>query len=214
MTTNENAAPGWLPGNGVESNCASHFSPASAYPSIGPAPTLDVPPIIDWIAPGAHALLSGLASARLSGKELSRRRPSLLLRLSAAEGRNLIIKPTLVSSPTGWRLLDRLPMELVSERPGGIGATLPPDDQPIINRWWKDRARTMGELAILRATLQGFATDPAGAVRLGLLHCAVCQRKLTDPASIARGIGPECWAPFEAVIQAVQARLMEKRRHG
>lgn len=38
MTTNENAAPGWLPGSGVESNCACHFSPAIAQPSIGPAP--------------------------------------------------------------------------------------------------------------------------------------------------------------------------------
>lgn len=37
MPTNENAAPGWLPGSGVENNCACHFSPASAAPSIGPA---------------------------------------------------------------------------------------------------------------------------------------------------------------------------------
>lgn len=169
-------------------------------------------PIIDWTAPGAHALLHGLASARLAGKELSRHRPSLLLRLPAAEGRQILIKPALVSSPTGWRLLDRLPLALVSDRPGGISADLLPDDRLLMNRWWKDRARTTGELEILRVTLQGFATDPAGAVRLGLLNCAVCQRKLTDPVSVARGIGPECWSPFEAVIQAVQARLMEERQ--
>ena len=173
---------------------------------------MSLPTIIDWTAPGAHALLHGLASARLAGKELSQRRPSLLLRLPAVEGRQILIKPDLVSSPTGWRLLGRLPMKLVSERPGGISADLMPDDRLIMNRWWKDRARTMGELEILRATLQGFATDPAGAVRLGLLNCAVCQRKLTDPVSIARGIGPECWAPFEAVIRAVQASLMEERQ--
>ncbi len=169
-------------------------------------------PIIDWTAPGAHALLHGLASARLAGKELSRRRPSLLLRLPAAEGRQILIKPTIERYKAGWRLQDSLHLDLVSDSPGGIGATLPPDDRPLINRWWKDNARTMGELEILRATLQGFATDPAGAVRLGLLNCAVCQRKLTDPVSVARGIGPECWSPFEAVIQAVQARLMEGRQ--
>ena len=173
---------------------------------------MSIIPIIDWTAPGAHALLHGLASARLAGKEMSRRRPTLLLRLPATEGWNLIIKPVLVSSPTGWRLLDRLPMNLVTDHPGGIGADLMPDDRLLMRRWWKDPARTMGELEILRATLQGFATDPAGAVRLGLLNCAVCQRKLTDPVSVARGIGPECWAPFEAVIQAVQARLMEERQ--
>ena len=33
MPTNENAAPGWLPGSGVENDCTYHFSPASATPS-------------------------------------------------------------------------------------------------------------------------------------------------------------------------------------
>jgi hypothetical protein len=58
MTPNENAAPGWLPGSGVENNCACHFSPASAPPSMGPAPTLA------RVIPLAHARRVGGPSWR------------------------------------------------------------------------------------------------------------------------------------------------------
>ena len=36
-------------------------------------------------------------------------------------------------------------------------------------------------------------------------HCALCRRGLTDPASQARGIGPECW---EDVLRAVETLRM------
>jgi hypothetical protein len=35
-------------------------------------------------------------------------------------------------------------------------------------------------------------------------HCAICGRELTDPLSIGRGVGPECW---EYVMQ-----VMDKQR--
>ena len=209
MTKNSKAAPGWhREAAEVAVACDLNSKPLSA-----PAPILSHPPVIDWTAPGAHALLHGLASARLAGKELTPRRPSLIFRLAATEARNLVVKPRLVSSPTGWRLLDCLPLQLVSDRPGGVSMVLSPDDRLSVTRWWKDADRTAADLEILRLTLRGFAADPGQAVRLGLTHCAICQHKLKDPESIQRGIGPECWAPFEAVIRAVEKQRMEGTRN-
>jgi hypothetical protein len=42
--------------------------------------------------------------------------------------------------------------------------------------------------------------------QIGARHwCACCQRQLSDPESIARGIGPECWDGVLARIEALQA---------
>lgn len=32
-------------------------------------------------------------------------------------------------------------------------------------------------------------------------RCAVCARRLADPPSVARGVGPECW---QGVLQAME----------
>jgi hypothetical protein len=32
--------------------------------------------------------------------------------------------------------------------------------------------------------------------------CAICHRKLDDPASIQRGVGSECWQAIQAIIDA------------
>ncbi len=37
-------------------------------------------------------------------------------------------------------------------------------------------------------------------------HCYVCGKSLGDPASIARGIGPECWQDVLSVAEALAAR--------
>ncbi len=55
----------------------------------------------------------------------------------------------------------------------------------------------------------------AEAIRKGAgighrLNCYCCRKALTDPASIERGIGPECW---EHVLKAVEGRLPEDLCH-
>lgn len=154
-------------------------------------------PVIPWTIPGAHALLHKLSVARLGGKELSQRRPSLVFRLPADAEFVIAIQPRLVSSPTGWRLIERLPIRLESDR-GGVAGDLPPDDTIKLRRWWKDPDRTAHEIEVLRQALLGFVVNPLGAVRLGLNKCAVCGRPLRDPESVSRGIGPECWGPVAA----------------
>ena len=36
------------------------------------------------------------------------------------------------------------------------------------------------------------------------VHCAVCRRALTDPASQARGVGPECWEDVVCALEAIR----------
>lgn len=37
------------------------------------------------------------------------------------------------------------------------------------------------------------------------IHCAICRRPLTDPASIARGMGPRCHADLAKMATAILA---------
>lgn len=51
----------------------------------------------------------------------------------------------------------------------------------------------------------------AGARLTGM--CAVCARGLTDPLSLQRGVGPECWSAFSSDQQDRLADLVAKERH-
>ena len=44
----------------------------------------------------------------------------------------------------------------------------------------------------IRETLREFADNPAKVLRRSSDSCAICDRRLTDPVSQARGVGPEC----------------------
>jgi hypothetical protein len=46
-------------------------------------------------------------------------------------------------------------------------------------------------------------------------HCALCRRALTDPASLARGIGSECWSEVLAHLTTVEiARSLSQLDRG
>jgi hypothetical protein len=50
-----------------------------------------------------------------------------------------------------------------------------------------------------------FVEDPAGTVAAGGTHCALCQGPLTDPESIQRGVGSDCWTRFCRMANRLQA---------
>lgn len=57
--------------------------------------------------------------------------------------------------------------------------------------------------------------ESVGVGRVG--QCRVCGRRLTDPASVARGIGPICWRKaggglFERVMEADERTWAERER--
>jgi hypothetical protein len=89
---------------------------------------------------------------------------------------------------------------------------------------WKEHARTaeagwaaryplavrVVELAAARvADFAGHADEQMriGGVLTGT--CACCGRMLTDPVSVERGIGPECWAHSEEVRRLVERLAAE-----
>lgn len=148
-------------------------------------------PVIHWSVPGAHALLHKLALARLDGKVMSTKRPSLIFRLPDGDFVS-VVQPRLVSSPTGWRLMEVLPIRVESDRPGVL-CELAPDDTVSLRRWWKNPVRNDSEIEILHQTLIRFVENPLLALRMGSGWCAICGRRLSDAESVSRGVGPECW---------------------
>jgi hypothetical protein len=50
-----------------------------------------------------------------------------------------------------------------------------------------------------------FVEDPAGTVAAGGTQCAMCQGPLTNPESIQRGIGADCWTRFCRMANRLQA---------
>jgi hypothetical protein len=57
----------------------------------------------------------------------------------------------------------------------------------------------------IRETLREFAENPAKVLRRSTGSCSICDRRLTDPVSQARGVGPECMKHIAWFIQEVQS---------
>lgn len=51
--------------------------------------------------------------------------------------------------------------------------------------------------------------DKLHTVLVALMHCANCGRPLTDPLSIGRGIGPDCWPRIDPAWRAAITRRLE-----
>lgn len=70
-------------------------------------------------------------------------------------------------------------------------------------RQWRHRA-----VELARARVLDFAGAPDAQMRLaGRLcgHCCICWKELTDPISLERGIGPDCYAQLKSSVTATLA---------
>jgi hypothetical protein len=158
---------------------------------------------------GLHRAIATTVDARLEGRLLDRRRPSVRLNWAGA-GVVIAITPRLNSSPTGWVLDERIPMKAWPESTDehdSLVLQLRPDDTIVPRRWWKKPQLNQTVLNGVDAALHALARDVSKAFT-GSLTCGWCGRKLTTPESQARGVGPECWAPYERMLTLLQ-RLQE-----
>lgn len=164
--------------------------------------------------PSLFVMLNGLAAARLEGKQHDKRRPPLALRVRNEGGDVLVLKPLLVSSPTGWKLTGSIDAELsvpvrVNELPAPareLRVALKEDGTIRPLRWWKDRERTRVAFETLLVMLGTLTADPEDLLRHST-HCCVCGRALTDAESRARGVGPECSKLFDFLHQFVRSKV-------
>lgn len=144
-------------------------------------------------------MLRRLTAARVAGKEHALRPPPTALKLKNGRGALLVLKPELVSSPTGWKLAPSIDAELlvgltidgVSRPAFALRVKLHADGTIRPRRWWKNAARTRRVFETMLGMLDTFANDP-DALLSHSTNCCICGRALTDDASRARGIGPEC----------------------
>lgn len=155
----------------------------------------------------AHAALMALTRARVEGGEHNAKRPPVSVRLPGDPYR-VALHPRLESSPHGWRPTGVIRAEVFRDAGGffnaAVRADLHPSGEVEPRRWKRDPDLTGEAFRGLVAALEAFAADPVQALAGGD-HCALCGRALTDAASIARGIGPECYETameFTAVDQA------------
>lgn len=172
-----------------------------------------------WLRPfpcdaRVYPLVLALTEARIEGKELATKRPSTLLRVGVSSAFLLRIEPKLVSSPTGWRIAEAIPVKLAwrVNEDTEAAAKLLPNGQYRLSRWRRDDARNRRALDLLDQGLARLADDPRAAFALAADHCGICGRGLTDPVSRQEGIGPECRGPFERAIRRIEQLVMDGPR--
>lgn len=164
--------------------------------------------------PALFSMLHALAAARMEGKEHDARRPAVALQVRNAQGDALVLKPRLESSPTGWKLTPSIDVELfasirVNETAAPareLRVTLKGDGTIAPRRWWKDSERTRAAFGVLLDMLGALAGKPEDLLRHST-NCCVCGRALTDPASRARGVGPECAKWFDFMHEFARSKL-------
>lgn len=134
------------------------------------------------------------------------RRPSVGLRLESGD-HLLVITPDLFRqlSPESierfglWASYPGFVAELrlkCFEDPGASGflikARIESDGRMRVNKWLRDMAKTEPAIEQLKAMLGQLTADPATLFTQSRDRCCMCGRKLTDPLSRGRGVGPEC----------------------
>lgn len=175
----------------------------------------EIYPVEFQVHPNLYPLIHRITTHRLAGHELDRRRPSVLLRLVADDEFIVRIQPKLLSSPTGWELDARIPIKLVKIDGGKthIAVNLHTQGHYLFARWKRDTDETLRGKAILESTLDLMAGDLRKAFAHLAENCCVCGRALSDPQSMERGIGPECWGGMGPFL-SLGEDLLEDQRAG
>jgi hypothetical protein len=173
----------------------------------------------DGYYPIAAQAIKQITDLRLEGKEHAKRRPASLLRVVVeSEGRNIgvEIRPTISSSSVGWMYKGHATIKTVDM--GGKGRGLQGwirfDGTARISSW-AVRSYEGAELrnrtysgAIWKA-LSMVELDPTALISTQHENCGLCGKCLSDPASMARGVGPECWGLWDKFKDAMQLELHE-----
>lgn len=164
--------------------------------------------------PALYTALMEIARERLAGKELEKRRPPLGLRFQLDDLTRLVLKPRLNSSPSGWKIAQYIDVEMrtrldttVSKFPAlEIKARLLEGNiiKPV--RWWRDEDKTRQAFDKLEAALKQLASSPESIFEQSKYWCCICGRKLSDPVSQSRGIGPECVKTGDALLRLIRER--------
>lgn len=165
--------------------------------------------------PEIFQAFAGLAIGKLAGKEHNANKPKTAMRFEIDEWHTLTFKPQIVSSPTGWKMGNRIRLELrtsleVWGKKGNgceLILELHPDGFIIPRRWWKRYDRTKAAFEMVEGHLDMLSSDPGAAIGRNKSNCAICGRKLTDPESQARGVGPECKRMFDFLVRHMNGEV-------
>jgi hypothetical protein len=169
--------------------------------------------------PHVAQAIKKITDLRLSGKEHAKRRPATLLRVVVeSEGRNIgvEIRPTISSSSVGWTYKGNASIKTIDMggKGRGLQGTIKPDGTVRITSWSvrcaegaENRNRRYSG-AIWKA-LDLVEDDPTALISTQQENCGLCGKGLSDPASRARGVGPECWGLWDKFKDAMQLELHE-----
>lgn len=165
--------------------------------------------------PAIFEAFSEMATEKLAGKEHNANKPKTAMRFEIDDWHTLTFKPQILSSPTGWKMGNNIRLELrtsleVQGKKGNgceLILELHPNGFIIPRRWWKTLERTRAAFEMVEGHLDMLSTDPGAAIGRNKSNCAICGRRLTDPESQARGVGPECKRMFEFLVRRMNGEV-------
>lgn len=155
--------------------------------------------------------LAKVTREKLSGKEHNENKPKTAMRFEIDDWQALTFKPSILSSPSGWTMGDKIRLELrtsiIVQGKKGNGCDLilelNPDGTIRPRRWWKSLEKTQKAFEAVNHFLDLLAKSPEKAISSNKQRCAICGKKLTDPESQANGIGPECIKYFNFFVKYI-----------
>jgi hypothetical protein len=172
----------------------------------------------DGYYPIAAQSIKQITDLRIEGKEHAKRRPASLLRVVVPVGvRNVAveIKPTILSSPEGWKTNGMATFKAVDLSGLGRGNKgWIKDDGKVRIASWFVRSRNAKEKnayfsEAIWVALQTVEADPMALITMQSGNCGVCGKALSDEVSKSRGVGPECfklWDKFKGAIQTEETQ--------
>ncbi len=168
--------------------------------------------------PEVFEAIKAVTVNKLRGKKYLNKRPKTAMRFLLDDNNSLTFKPEISSSPTGWKMGNKIRCELrkditamgVSGHGCYLILNLTSDGLIIPRRWKKDIDKTKEAFELVKDFLDKLATQPKKVIARNKNRCAICGRKFTDPESMARGIGPECVKMFEYFMQKVHGGNVSK----
>ncbi len=153
-----------------------------------------------WYPEVAFAI-KAITGARIAGKEMASRRPATLLKISVPHW-TIEIKPTVSSSPNGWRCDGSATIKMIGKSSAdgrGVVCKLNGKGRLRLYRWFRDHEKTEELLSTLCRALDEVAVQPAMLITTREECCGICGRGLSDEVSKVRGIGPECWKIWDHI---------------